>query len=486
MRQICSLRDVLISICKYCPILAATMFFFVSSAQSRAVHLADAQISSAGYADPKTDLSVPNDSAVFRIGEIYITGNRKTKSYIIERELTFKRGDSVNLFDLVYAFRKGHDNLINTHLFNDVIIYLRGFRGYIADVEIDVKERWYIFPVPYFVPVDRNLAAWGEKDYSLSRNDNLMAWLITGYSQRVELAYTNPYVDKDLKHGFGFSASYAAAKELDALTSNNEQYFINADTISFAGKYLSKEFSFSLRYYYRPAIKIRHFFRINFNAISIDSTVTVYNPYYFNNNKRSVLFPELIYALNYTDVDYVSYPLKGVMFETGFLKRGINSAMNMWQLYFRSTESWNIAWKTYFVTQNQCMVKLPLDEPFFNQQYLGYGELYLRGLDRYVVDGVAGTMFRNSLLRELFNFRIPFLHVPSHDFIPIRIYACLFSDFGYVYNQSFTGNSLVNRPLYSAGFGVDLVTFYDLVLRLDYGFNQLGQNGLFLHIRNDF
>jgi len=34
--------------------------------------------------------------------------------------------------------------------------------------------------------------------------------------------------------------------------------------------------------------------------------------------------------------------------------------------------------------------------------------------------------------------------------------------------------------------GFDLVTFYDLVLRLDYSFNQLKQNGLFLHIRNDF
>jgi hypothetical protein len=161
--------------------------------------------------------------------------------------------------------------------------------------------------------------------------------------------------------------------------------------------------------------------------------------------------------------------------------------MNMTQLYFKSTESWNIAWKTFFVTQNEAMVKLPLDQPFFNQQYLGYGDLYLRGLDRYVVDGVAGTMFRNSLLRELFNFRVPFLHsVPSHAFVPIRIYACLFSDFGYVYNKNFTENSLVNRSLYTAGVGLDVVTFYDLVLRLDYSFNQLGQNGLFLHIRNDF
>ncbi len=491
----------IIPTCKYRLTLVAAMFFFTSSAQPGVTDSKIAYPSTLDHLSKEIN-QLSNDTIPFVIGEIYITGNKKTKPYIIERELSFKRGDTVNLPELVKAFHEGHDNLINTHLFNDVVVFLKGFRGYVADVEIDVKERWYIFPVPYFVPVDRNLAAWGEKDYSFSRvnyglkythfnftgrNDNLMAWLITGYSQQVQLAYTNPYVDKNLKHGFGFSGSYSALKEINALTTNNEQYFVNSDTVSFANKYLSKELAFSLRYYYRPAIRVRHFFRVNFKRVSIDSSVTVFDPYYFSTSKRTIAFPEFIYALNYTNVDYVSYPLKGAMFETGFLKRGINADINLWQVYFKSTESWNIAWKTYFVTQNQTMLKLPLDQPFYNQQYLGYGDLYLRGLDRYVVDGVAGLMFRNSLLRELFNFRIPFLrNVPSHNFIPIRIYACAFSDFGYVYNKNFTDNSLVNRPLYTAGVGFDLVTFYDLVLRLDYSFNQLKQNGLFLHIRNDF
>jgi hypothetical protein len=78
------------------------------------------------------------------------------------------------------------------------------------------------------------------------------------------------------------------------------------------------------------------------------------------------------------------------------------------------------------------------------------------------------------------------MHVRSHDRIPFRIYATVFGDGGYAYNADFKSNSLVNRMLYTTGFGVDVVTFYDLNFRLDYSFNQLGQNGLFLHIRNDF
>jgi hypothetical protein len=70
--------------------------------------------------------------------------------------------------------------------------------------------------------------------------------------------------------------------------------------------------------------------------------------------------------------------------------------------------------------------------------------------------------------------------------VPFVFYAKAYADYGYAYNKAFPDNSLVNKNLYSGGFGIDVVTFYDLILRFDYSFNQLGQNGLFLHIRNDF
>jgi hypothetical protein len=35
--------------------------------------------------------------------------------------------------------------------------------------------------------------------------------------------------------------------------------------------------------------------------------------------------------------------------------------------------------------------------------------------------------------------------------------------------------------LHAAGIGIDLLTLYDITFRFEYSFNQLGQNGLFLH-----
>jgi outer membrane protein assembly factor BamA len=436
------------------------------------------------------------------VGEISIKGNRITKSYIIKRELLFKPGDRVYMSDLVLAFKLSREQIIKTHLFNDAIIYLKEFRGYTIDIQIEVKERWYIFPLPYARPVDRNLTTWSEKNYSLSRldyglkysqynvtgrNDNLQAWLITGYSRQFDFAYDQPYADKSLKHGFGAAFSYVAMTELDAFTQNNQQYFIDADTIAYAGRYLSEQLSFSLRYYYRPGLKTRHFVRLGFNWLKIDSAVTVWNPDYLDHGERKVFYPELSYFLNYNNLDYTPYPLHGNLVETGILKRGIDKNMNLWQLNLRNVASWQLARRLYFSTQDLGILKLPFEQPFYNQQLFGYGDFYMRGLEKYVVEGVGAGISRNSFLRELVNFNIPFLRGTSHDLIPVRIFAKVYGDCGYVYNKYPTPtNTLTNSFLYSGGFGLDVVTFYDLVFRFEYSFNQLGEKGLFFHVSNYF
>jgi hypothetical protein len=40
--------------------------------------------------------------------------------------------------------------------------------------------------------------------------------------------------------------------------------------------------------------------------------------------------------------------------------------------------------------------------------------------------------------------------------------------------------------LYSGGVGIDIVTFYDIILKFEWSFNQLGENGLYLHRKSVF
>src|SRR5207249_2955419 len=156
--------------------------------------------------------------SLFFIGDIVITGDIKTKSYMIEREIPFKRGDSMTLNQLVNKFELARRQLMNTRLFNDVVVALKSFRGHMVEIQIDVKERWYLFPIPYIKIIDRNMSEWAKQGYGLERinygakfsyynftgrNDKLKAWFITGYTRQIQLSYEQPNADKSLKHGYG-------------------------------------------------------------------------------------------------------------------------------------------------------------------------------------------------------------------------------------------------------------------------------------------
>jgi hypothetical protein len=439
----------------------------------------------------------------FLISGIYINGNRKTKDYVIKRELPFAEGDSVVLNELVEKFRIGRQQLVNTRLFNDVIISLKSFRGYLVDIQIDVKERWYIFPIPYFKPVDRNLQTWADKGYSLDRinygakftyynttgrNDKLKLWLITGYSRQIQASYEQPFADKTLKNGYGINLSYAALKEVNPLTIDNKQFFLKADSIPKAGRFLEEVWGGSLQYTYRPHLRTRHIFRVGYNVDKIDSAVLDVNPHYFSKTGVArIAYPEFSYTINHVNVDYAPYPTRGKLGEVSITRSGWGKDVGMWMLNVKGTRAWELKWKSSFSIQAGGVLRLPFNQPFVNHRLFGYGDFYLRGLEKYVVDGVAGAVVRNTIRREFFNFnmRLP-VRSKTHDRIPFRIYAKAYSDFGYSYNKMYPDNSLVNRMLYTGGAGVDVVTLYDIVMRLEYSFNQMGQSGFFFHFRNDF
>lgn len=448
---------------------------------------------------PDTSISAYGNSqhpnSPFIIGQIVISGNKKTKNHIIERELPFKIGDSVYLPDLVKQFEIARQQLVNTRLFVDAVVSLKGMRGYFVDVNIEVKERWYIFPIPYVKPVDRNLAEWAKQGYGSDRlnygfkfthynlsgrNDKLRLWLITGYTKQIEFQYDQPYADETMKHGYKVGFAYGSNKEINYATVNNQQQF--TDSLSGFNRW-----SGSVEYNYRPGLRTFHSLRFGFTRLEIDKRILELNPKYLNAGKTSVDLPELSYTLRHFQLDYNPYPLDGWATEISLSKRGIHTYTEMWQLIARFNRAKDLGKKWSFQWQGQGLIRLPFDQPFYNSQLFGYNDFYLRGLEKYVIDGVAGLLSKQTIRKELFRFNIPtFISSGSHDRIPFRVYAKAFGDVGYSHNKMFRDNSLTNRMLYTAGGGIDIVTFYDFVFRFDYSFNQLGQNGLFLHFKNEF
>ena len=53
-------------------------------------------------------------------------------------------------------------------------------------------------------------------------------------------------------------------------------------------------------------------------------------------------------------------------------------------------------------------------------------------------------------------------------------------------SQYADNNALNNIFLFSQGFSLDFVTYYDKLLRLEYSRNHLNEWGLFIHFSNPF
>ena len=106
-------------------------------------------------ADNKVLYSTDNDntptdtSHLFTIKEIAIDGNRYTRDATIRRELSFQEGDVYSLPVLVRKFAQAKKQLMNTTLFHEVVVSMKNIEGYDAHINIEVKERWYIFPFPF-------------------------------------------------------------------------------------------------------------------------------------------------------------------------------------------------------------------------------------------------------------------------------------------------------------------------------------------------
>ena len=455
------------------------------------------------FRDEVTKKIAEDSTSKFHISSVTVTGNKRTKNYIILRELQFREGDSIiagRLFDLLQQSR----NLVyNTSLFSEVTISPVLISAKELTLNITVLEKLYVFPVPQFKLVDRNFNEWlktyhanlnrviyGIKfaHYNLSgRGDKLSIYLLNGYARAVSFSYSAPYSNGALTEGFSFSGGYSQSREFPYKTSY-ENSLLQFKKTGFA----RDNFFIGASYQRRRGYFRRNIFSVYYNYIKVnDSTILPqYNPAYFNLNARSAGFPDIRYSYLYSNTNNINYPLKGRILGASVLKRGLDfsGGINMLSvdgncfLFFSHKQNW------YSSLELQGNIKLPFKLAYINQQELGYRDFMLRGLEYYVVDGAAAVVSKYTLKKKLVSFDIPihFFRIKKIPVIPFTIYAKTYADMGYSYNQKQYDTRLNNRFLYTAGFGLDIVSIYDATLRVEYSFNQLGQNGLFLHARSLF
>ncbi len=464
-----------------------------------------------GYAQKPTPAFIKSkDTSLFAfntggkvcIKNLEVIGTKKTKVYIVFREIQFRKGDSIKITDLYRELEQARFQVYNTTLFNEVNFEVVALAADEVNINVQVTERWYFYPVPQFQLIDRNFNDWYKTHkasfdrvnyglklvhYNLSgRRDQLRIYLINGYTRNISVAYNNPYSSSSLNQGFNVGAGYSQNREIPYLTdSSNKTRFYKKD--GFVRNIIAVNGGFSIR----KGLFKKQLFSLSYAHQKVDDSVinVKYNPAYFNDPESSKDIVDIKYVNQYANVNNVSYPLTGRTSYFAIQKRGLGftGGINMFSLeagYNRYIELGKNWYSSFHVSGK---LILPFKQAFINQRGLGYGESYLRGLEYYVIDGVASGVLKSTLKKKLVAFNIPFPFFPKLiTKIPFTIFGKTYADLGYAYNKPNGYTYLNNRLLYSGGFGIDILTLYDINLRFEYSFNQLKENGLFLHNQSGF
>ena len=436
----------------------------------------------------------------FHIKNIEIKGNKVSHESIIYRELTFEKGDSLTAFEINEAFRQSENNLLNTSLFNFAQLNYR-ITGFDINVVIEVTERWYIWPLPILEVGDRNLPVWlKEPDFSKLNYGTFINWnnfrgrrellrtkLRFGYKEHFSLEYSTFNLDKNKKHGLNIILNKFRQHEVIIRNENDKPVYFQTDE-----KHIYESFSSILTYIYRPGLYTRYLFSAGYQSHLLHDDLN--REEYLGIQNGSSNFFDFEWVFEHDRRDNKIYPLSGSFLRLGIYRQGLNliSDFPYKKTDFNLIASLNSGLKSRLYLENNLKIKLTKDEalPSLFEKAIGYN-FYIRGFEHYTINGNSYSLLVNNLKYTLLppsTFFLPGFSLDQFRKSHLAIYLNLFLDAAYIQANFIGGNNniLPNKILYSSGLGIDLVSYYDQVLRLELTINSLKEPGFYLHFETPF
>ncbi|MFT7055676.1 MAG: outer membrane protein assembly factor BamA [Roseivirga sp.] len=440
-------------------------------------------------------------SGTVKVGKIYIIGNEKTKAEIILRELDFEEGQVLNIKDFTQSVILDQQKLINTRLFVTAEIVPLFTTPSQVDVLIKLKERWYIFPIPIFKLADRNFTEWWvnqKRDFSrvnyglqlyhfnlTGRNDKLILRSQFGFTKQYEIQYQRPYINKEQTLGLTFRASFSNNKTVATNTDAHRLQFESSEDIN------RRIFTSGGTLTYRPSFYSRHSVDVGYSKASASDLIISANPTYFQNGENLQQYIRLSYVFSWDNRDYFAYPLEGNVYraEVNNFGLGIFDDLNMFTVRASANNNLVLGKNLYLGNTIEGYVNFSDDIPFILRSGFGYRPDFIRGYERFVVESNAFVSNRSELkfkflsgIQELSQRRL----VQQFQTMPYAFYLKAFLDMGYAGDPlpSITGAYFNNELLLAAGIGLDIQTYYDFVVRLEFSVNRQGNTGFFVNFRS--
>jgi outer membrane protein assembly factor BamA len=446
---------------------------------------------------------IPDDRLV--VEDFRITGNKVTKDNIIIREMIFGVGDTLLKMDLIPSLERCRENLMNTALFNFARFDVEHLPGNRIIVLVNVTERWYIWPVPIFEYAERNFnefirnkewdklvyGAWLNWNNFRGRRELLSGKFRLGYVNEYALAYSKPNFGRKQQHGISTGFNIIHQNEVNVRTELNKPVEYKPPEDEFPAQIRFNAFA---RYTFRRKHYSTHSLQLEYyNYLASDSVVAENTHYLWNEDHGRLNFFMLSYEFSHDVRDSRVYPLEGLAVKMRIDKLGLGlipnypfPAIRFTGVLMYHTE---LARRVYMYNVSKVRFSTEKRLPHALNQGLGYRE-FLSAYEPYVIDGSDYVISKYSLKFQVIkptSWTIPYIRMEQFNKIHFALYANLYIDAGYVNNEfPDPTNSMVNNWQYSAGVGLDLVTYYDKVFRIDYAINKYGEHGFFFHLETPF
>lgn len=449
---------------------------------------------------------VPDSTGRFvLINRVFIIGNRLTRDQIIMRELSLKPGDLIFNLDLPAIIDLDKKKLFNTRLFNTVEIRTMELEDNKIDLLVDLSERWYTFPSPIFELSDRNFNEWWQNydhdfkrvNYGLrlyqfnmrGRNETLRFIAQFGFQRRFDLMYRFPYIDKRQTHGLSVELGFHESKNIAYQTEDHKYVFLESDQI------LRNERRAGLTYTYRNSFYKTHSFNVSYRNMHVSDVLLDSNANYIHGEFLIQEYPYVYYQFNSDHRDIGAYPLNGnqFIFFASHNGLGISDDLNSFETSIQYSKYFDLK-KNYYLSNNAIgYYSNPDNIAYVNYGVLGQRKQFVRGYELYVVEGPWYFLNKTTFKKLIFSRNYHWAQMPARQFrhIPISIYLKTYGDVGYVRNYSYyeernLNTRLSDKLIFGTGLGLDVVGFYDIVLRFEYSFNAEGERGFFFHVKKEF
>lgn len=434
--------------------------------------------------------------SLIEIHSITVKGDKITHKPIIYRELEFSVGDILTEDNLDKKILKSRQNLLNRSLFNFVTVTKTIIESK-CDIVITVIERWYIWPIPLIEYSDRNINVWWEsKDFSRLnygmdlRIENFRGRMETlniiakgGYDQTLAFKWQLPYLNKNQKLGMGIDAGFQQNHEIAYKSDKNKYLYYKSN--SYVKQFAFARISASLR----PEFNFQHQISIAVNNLKINDSVLVYNPNYTYGGTNYNYF-SINYNYKRDFRNFKQYPINGYYYDLTLEKTGLgilSKEVNQFTIDFNIDHYFNIWKRWYFAYGFSGRYTFTGDfQPYFLTSGIGLSGLDIRGYELYVINGQNIGIIKSNLKFNIIpktNFNIKWIKSEKFNKVFYALFANLFFDFGYSQDKFYSaGNPLSNQLLWGTGLGLDFVTYYDIVLRLEYAINKQSKTGFYISL----